>query len=76
MEDIEKLDDEEVLLLSKWGFNDPEFLQKPRYKYPPIIFLILDDLIGNNECFKRGNCTISNITIKHRHLGINIIYTS
>jgi hypothetical protein len=78
LEDIEKLDDEEVLLLSKWGhgFNDPEMLPKPRYKFPPIIFLILDDLIGNNECFKRGNCTISNITIKHRHLGINIIYTS
>ncbi len=46
-----KLDDEEVLLLSKWGFNDPEMLPKPRYKFPPIIFLILDDLIGNNECF-------------------------
>jgi hypothetical protein len=76
LEDIEKLDDEEVLLLSKRGFNDPEMLPKPRYKFPPIIFLILDDLIGNNECFKRGNCTISNITIKHRHLGINIIYTS
>ncbi len=38
-------------------FNDPETLQKPRYKFPPVIFLILDDLIGNNECFKRGNCT-------------------
>jgi hypothetical protein len=51
-------------------------LPKPRYKFPPIIFLILDDLIRNNECFERGNCTITNITIKHRHLGINIIYTS
>ena len=67
---------EKILLLSKRGFNDPETLQKPRYKFPPVIFIILDDLIGNNECFKRGNCTISNITIKHRHLGINIIYTS
>ena len=51
-------------------------LPKPRFKHPPIIFIILDDLIGNNECFKKGNCTISNLTIKHRHLGINIIYTS
>jgi hypothetical protein len=41
-----------------------------------LYLLILDDLIGNNECFKKGNCTISNLTIKHRHLGINIIYTS
>ena len=76
LEDIDKLDDEDVLLLSRRGFTDPEELQKPRYKYPPVIFLILDDLIGNNECFKRGNCTISNPTIKHRHLGINIIFTS
>ncbi len=29
--DIEKLDDDEVLSLSKRGFNDPETLQKPRY---------------------------------------------
>ena len=36
------MDDEEILLLSKKGFNDPEMLPKPRYKYPPIIFLILD----------------------------------
>jgi hypothetical protein len=40
IEDIEKLDDEEVLLLSKWGFNDPEMLPKPRYKFSPIIVLI------------------------------------
>jgi hypothetical protein len=58
------------------GLNDPEALPKPRYKFPLVIFIILDDLIGNNECFKRGNCTISNLTIKHRHLGINIIFTS
>jgi hypothetical protein len=38
LEDLEKLDDEKVLLLSKWGFNDPKMLPKPRYKFPPIIF--------------------------------------
>ena len=40
LEDIDKLEDDDVLLLSKWGFNDPEMLPKPRYKFPPIIFLI------------------------------------
>ncbi len=75
-EDIGNLEDDEVLLLNKYGFTEPEYLPQPKYKYPPIIFLILDDLIGNNDCFKRGNCTISNLTIKHRHLGINILYTS
>ena len=33
-------------------------------------------MIGNKDCFKRGNCAISNLTIKHRHLGINLLYTS
>jgi hypothetical protein len=75
-EDTTKLDDEELLLLNKYGFNEPETLKQPKYKYPPVIFLILDDLIGSNDCFKRGNCTISNLTIKHRHLGINMIFTS
>ena len=41
LEDIDELDDEELLLLSKWGFNDPEMLPKLRYKYPPRIFIIL-----------------------------------
>ncbi len=38
--------------------------------------MILDDMIGTNECFKKGNCLIANITIKHRHLGINLIFTT
>jgi hypothetical protein len=75
-EDIGNLEDDEVLLLNKYGFTEPEYLPQPKYKNPPIIFLVLDDLIGNNDCFKRGNCTISNLTVKHRHLGINIIFTS
>ncbi len=64
-----------ILVYSKRGFNDSETLQKPRFRFPPVLFIILDDLVGNNECFKKGNCTISNITIKHRYLGINLIYT-
>ncbi len=57
--------------------NDHEELNSQYiYIYPPVIVLILDDLIGGNDCFKRGNCTISNLTIKHRHLGINTIFTS
>ena len=31
---------------------------------------------GTNDCFKRGNCLISNITVRHRHLGINLIFTT
>ncbi len=38
--------------------------------------MILDDLIGNNDVFKRNNSLIGNITIKNRHLGTNLIFTT
>jgi hypothetical protein len=75
-EDMSLLLPDELLILSKFDFTDPEYLKKPRYKLPPVVFLILDDMIGSNECFKKGNCVIANICIKHRHLGINLIFTS
>ncbi len=50
-------------------------IPKPRYKHPPIVFIILDDLIGDNKVFKRQSL-INNITIKHRHLGVNLVFTS
>jgi hypothetical protein len=37
--------------------------------------MILDDLIGDNKVFKQQSL-INNITIKHRHLGINLVFTS
>ncbi len=41
----------------------------------PCIFIILDDLIGDNKVFKRQSL-INNITIQHRHLGVNLVFTS
>jgi hypothetical protein len=70
------LADDELQILTKFNFIDPKYIPAPKYKNPRVIFMILDDMIGNNECFKRGNCAISNLTIKHRHLGINLIYTT
>ena len=52
-EDMSLLLPDELLILSKFDFTDPEYLKKPKYKYPPVVFLILDDMIGSNECFKR-----------------------
>jgi hypothetical protein len=75
-EDMSLLSNDELLILSKLDFADPEYIKKPKYKYAPVIFMILDDMIGTNECFKKGNCLIANITIKHRHLGINLIFTT
>ena len=35
----------------------------------------MDDLIGNNQVFKQHSL-INNVVIKHRHLQINMIFTS
>ena len=75
-ENINSLLPDELLILSKYDFTEPKYIPKPKYNHPPIIFMILDDLIGNNDVFKRNNSLIGNITIKHRHLGINLIFTT
>ena len=73
---IKQLTEEDFLILHKYNFIPIAELPKPPYEIPPVIMMILDDMIGNKDCFKRGNCAISNLTIKHRHLGINLIYTT
>ena len=75
-ENINLLLPDELLILSKYDFMEPKDIPKPKYNHPPVVFMILDDLIGNNDVFKRNNSLIGNITIKHRHLGINLIFTS
>ena len=35
----------------------------------------MDDLIGDNKVFKRQSLT-NNITIKYRHLSVNLVFTS
>ena len=42
-EDMSLLNNDELLILSKFDFTEPEYLKKPKYKYPPVIFMILDD---------------------------------
>ena len=73
---MRNIKDDDLILLHKMDFIHPDDLGKLKYDNPPVIFLILDDMIGSNNCFKKGNCMISNLTIKHRHLGINLIYTT
>jgi hypothetical protein len=75
-ENINLLLPDELLILSKFDFREPKDIPKPKYNHPPVVFMILDDLIGNNDVFKRNNSLIGNITIRHRHLGINLIFTT
>ena len=75
--DLNTLNADDMLLLYKYNFEHPDDLpNKPKYNFPRINFLIFDDLIGNNQAFKRGNSAINNLVIKHRHLQCNLIFTT
>ena len=74
-ENINLIDPEYLILLHEHDFEHYNNIPKPTYKHPPIVFIILDDLIGDNKVFKQQSL-INNITIKHRHLGVNLVFTS
>jgi hypothetical protein len=74
-DNINLIDPEYLVLLHEHDFEHYNNIPKPKYNHPPIIFMILDDLIGDNKVFKQQSL-INNITIKHRHLGVNLVFTS
>jgi hypothetical protein len=75
-EDMSLLHHDELLILSKFDFTDPENMKKPEYKHPRINFLIFDDLVGDAHAFKKSHSALNNLTIKHRHLQCNLIFTT
>lgn len=76
-EQFEKLDEEELLLLNEYNFENPKNLPKLKYKFPPANFIIFDDMIGDAKVFKKnGSDLVSKLTIKHRHKQISLIYTT
>lgn len=74
--DVNTLNAEDLILLHQHNFEHPENIDKPKYKHPRVKFLIFDDLIGNNQAFKRGNSALNHLTIKHRHLQCSLIFTT
>jgi hypothetical protein len=66
----------DVVTLSEYNFEPPSkifgHLKNKCY------FFILDDLIGQKDAVlgAKKNSFISNLVIKHRHYGINLIFTS
>ena len=76
IKDVNRLKIEEILLLSDFNYEPPSvvFSNIKNYCY----FLILDDLIGqSNSVFgMRKNNFLSNLVIKHRHYGINLVFTA
>ena len=75
-EDMSLLTHDELLILSKYDFTDPQYLKKPKYKNPRINFLVFDDLVGDANAFKKSHSAINNLTIKHRHLQCNLMFTT
>jgi hypothetical protein len=70
IKDITKLSDEELQLLEENDFMKPDFIR------PKITWIIFDDLIGLGAFNKKAKSVISNLTIKHRHLKTNLIFTT
>ncbi len=66
----------ELLILSKFDFRDPKDVPHPPYKYPRVNFLVFDDLVGSANGFKKGNSAINKLTISHRHLQCNLLFTT
>lgn len=69
-----KLNDEELSLLESYEFEDPEVLFGD--KKPEVNWIIFDDLIGTGAFNKKAKSLITNLTIKHRHLHTNLIFTT
>ena len=75
-EDMSLLTNDELLILSKFDFADPEHMRKPEFKNPRINFIIFDDLVGDANAFKKGHSAINNLCIRHRHLQCNLLFTT
>lgn len=67
---------EDVLLLGEYNFDPPNKVFGHLKNY--VYFFVLDDLIGQKDAVLGGkkNSFVSNLVIKHRHYGINLIFTS
>lgn len=68
--DIDHMTMDEVEALERLGYAPPE---APRFPRGAINFLILDDLVGSTAFKSVGRSALTNLCLKNRHLGINIM---
>ena len=45
----------------------------PRFPNGCVVYLVLDDLVGTNLYKSTGKSAFTNLVLKNRHLGINIL---
>ena len=68
--DINSMSQEEVDTLERLMYAPPK---KPRFPNGVVTFLILDDLVGSSAFKSVGRSALTNLCLKNRHLGVNIM---
>ena len=69
-----RLTDEELEELDNFDFKEPyELFEEVK---PYVNFIIFDDLVGTGSFTLKTKSLINNLTIKHRHLKCNLIFTT
>lgn len=71
---VERLETEELEILETHDFMSPQECFGDIM--PKITWIIFDDLIGMGAFNKKAKSVLSNLTIKHRHLKTNLIFTT
>jgi len=74
LKDLTKLTDEELSLLEQFEYETPEMIFGD--KKSDVNFLIFDDLIATGAFNRKAKSLLTNLTIKHRHLLTNLIFTT
>lgn len=74
IKDIDKMETEELELLEECDFMTPNECYGDIK--PKITWIIFDDLIGLGAFNKKAKSILTNLTIKHRHLKTNLIFTT
>ena len=64
---LHKLDNEDLEILAAYNFIDPQELPQPKYKFPPINIVILDDLLGSSCFNNKKQSYFQKQVIQNRH---------
>lgn len=71
---VDKMETKELEIMEEHDFMTPDECFGD--VKPIVTWIIFDDLIGMGAFNKKAKSALSNLTIKHRHLKCNLIYTT
>lgn len=67
---VDELTHKELIDLELNNFEPPK---EPRFPHGVVNFLVLDDLIGSSAFKQTGKSALTNLILKNRHVGVNIM---